>query len=250
MFAGLETAYTWAGSSQGTASTIATTIANNMGRPVQRGSSAAGGIISLLQDTLTVATEFGPLLAAQPALPGAGKEDDDPAGPATKVAALLGLGNDVMQLAGGNDGGSDEVSIDGIRADALDYAAQLDTPARPDARQLRRGRERDRLDPARLALTAANTGENWNLPDAAAADLRSRLQNGATRSLWTRLVPSAFQLWHFPRVPSNMLLADLYCNNPILGGHYIYTGQLDGGIYTSVGKVDGTGRRRASRRTR
>ena len=125
MFAGLETAYSWAGSSQGTASTIATTITNNMGRPVQRGSSAAGGIISLVQDTLTVATEFGPLLAAQPALPGGG-DDDDPAGPATKIAALLGLGNDIMQLAGGNDGGSDAVSIDGIRADALDYAAQLD----------------------------------------------------------------------------------------------------------------------------
>ena len=240
MFAGLETAYSWAGSSQGTASTIATTITNNMGRPVQRGSSAAGGIISLVQDTLTVATEFGPLLAAQPALPGGG-DDDDPAGPATKIAALLGLGNDIMQLAGGNDGGSDAVSIDGIRADALDYAAQLD---------LQLGQTRDNFvvaenaivsDPARLSLTAANTGEDWNLPDASAAELRTRLQYGATRSLWTRLVPSAFQLWQFPRVPSDMLLTDLYCNNPVLGGHYIYTGQPDGAIYTSVAKVDGNG---------
>lgn len=232
------------------ASSVAQTIYDSMGRPVQR-RDVTGGVWDTIKDSLSLLQAVGPALLADAPPPAAGTGGEGVDFPSANDAAL-GLIGDIFELVGGADDGSSGVSLESIRTTATGYAQELDDQLKEIRDNLPGLQNILVSDPDRLILAAANA--RWDVGDDQDT-IEAQLKAGTKQTLWKKVLPAAFQLWQYPAPPSRFSIRNLWCSDsgnigaapdgglPQGKAHWVYQDQPDGVVYANSVTVDGNGNR-------
>jgi hypothetical protein len=81
---------------------------------------------------------------------------------------------------------------------------------------------------------------SWNVPSD--GSLTAAIRSGLVRNLWIHTLPSAFEIWQFPRVPAGFDLSQLYCTDATPWQHdYVYLNQPADDRTILTLSVDGNG---------
>jgi hypothetical protein len=242
MFSDVNQVYDWQTSSNTDAQAIANTIYSALpARPANP--SFVGGLLDLLQSGLQLAGDVTPLLAshqpvaghAQPL--GAGDDFD----PSDTVQAMLGISSASLGLAGDNDSDSPGASLTDLRTNASSYAGALDAQMKLVKQNLPGVENTIVTDPTRLLLASANTTQAWDFTNKDTVQATKVMEAGATRALWTQLLPTAVQMWQFPLIRSPYTLQGMICDSGAFEPRYAYQGQPDGAVFTEADSLGSNG---------
>jgi Ricin-type beta-trefoil lectin domain-like len=165
---------------------------------------------------------------------------------------FLGFGATIIGLAGANDDDSNGAALGALSAKATDYARQLQNRFEAVVKNLDSIEDVIATDYGKLSMMAANAGEDWAMDTPMAGRMNGQLKAGATQSLWTKLLPTAYKLYQFspwtplpgsmPPPPGGYKPQQLWCGaDPDSQGHWVYEGQPDAALFYPIAGVDGNG---------
>jgi len=192
------------GNATSTGTAISDLIRNDLQQP-PKPRNVGGDVLNLMSEAMALAENVGPVLLA-----GENVGSEPVLNKASTGESILGVLAEVWDLAAEDDGATDAIG-DTIQTQASDYATSLDLELGDVADDLSVIENALVSEPVRLQAAGDNADQAWKLPETTYTELKDDLKAGLARSLWTKLLPAAYEGYQFPLLPSGTRLQTMYC---------------------------------------